>query len=226
VQRFFGEICGFGTSSGHRVVVGLWPRSPFGPFADVMIESPDGTRTLLAPSQAVADFVQGTYVFDEVRVVSVLAERRAGSLHVAAGALVADITLGRRSALGWLLRAVPAPLARARWWCTMIDPIAGLVFDGVRTRGTAGGGRREFYGATDQHRLSGVTATQDGEDLGGLSDVWPPVRFGFSSTPRTPSLVAVTTTVSGGLGLDRASVDLSGSDGPVPLRRHRRPPLA
>ena len=66
---------------------------------------------------------------------------------------------------------------------------------GVRTRGTAGNDRREWYGATDQHRLDGVSATLGGVDLGALADVWPPVRFGFSSTPRTPSIVTVTTTI-------------------------------
>jgi hypothetical protein len=35
----------------------------------------------------------------------------------------------------------------------------------------------------------------DGLPLGTLSDVWPPVTFGFSSTPRAPGIVAVTTTI-------------------------------
>lgn len=195
LERFAGEIVGFGTASGHRVVVGRWPSSPYGSFADVMHEAPDGTRTLLAPTTQVADFVEGTYAFDEVRVGPVVAARTDGALHVEAGDLVADVAVGSRAPLGWLLRAVPVPLARARWWCTLIDPIARVALDGVRTRGTAGNGRHEWYGATDQHRLTGVRATLAGEDLGALADVWPPVRFGFSSTPRTPSLVAVTTTI-------------------------------
>jgi hypothetical protein len=40
-----------------------------------------------------------------------------------------------------------------------------------------------------------VEASWAGTDLGDLADVDPPVRFGFSSTPRRPSIVAVTTTV-------------------------------
>jgi hypothetical protein len=35
----------------------------------------------------------------------------------------------------------------------------------------------------------------DGVDLGTLTDVEPPVRFGFGSTPRHPSLARITTTV-------------------------------
>jgi len=195
VQRFEGEICGFGTASGHRVVVGRWPRSPFGPFADVMHEAPDGTRTLLAPTTQVAEFVEGTYTFDVVRIVPVVAERSSGGLRVEAGDLAAEVTVGPRNALGWLLHAVPVRLARARWWCTVIDPIARVAMRGVRTRGTAGNGRHEFYGATDQHRVTAVAASLAGTDLGPLADVWPPVRFGFSSTPKAPSLVAVTTTI-------------------------------
>ena len=65
----------------------------------------------------------------------------------------------------------------------------------MRTRGTAGNGRHEWYGATDQHRLTAVRASLGDADLGALADVWPPVRFGFSSTPRSPGIVAVTTTI-------------------------------
>ena len=70
-----------------------------------------------------------------------------------------------------------------------------MLLRGVRTRGTAGNGRHEWYGATDQHRLRSVEASLGSVDLGAVADVWPPVRFGFSSTPRTPGIVAVTTTI-------------------------------
>ena len=195
VERFTGEICGFGTTSGHRVVVGRWPESPFGPFADVMHEDPDGVRSLLAPTAEVADFVRATYVFDRVVLVPVAAERTPGSLSVRAGGLEAEVGIGPRTGLGRLLRAVPAPLAGSPTWCTVTDPVARVALRGVRTRGTAGGDRREFYGATDEHRVVSARASLDGRDLGTLADVWPPVRFGFSSTPRRPSIVAVTTTI-------------------------------
>jgi hypothetical protein len=44
--------------------------------------------------------------------------------------------------------------------------------------------------------------TWDGEDQGGLAPVDPPVRFGFGSTPRTPSLVRVVTLVREGMRED------------------------
>lgn len=194
-ERFEGEICGFGTASGHRIVIGSWPRSPFGPFADVMHEHPDGLRILRAPSAEIARFVEETYRFDRVDVVPVSVDRFPGRLTLAAGDLAAEVVIGRRSVLGQLLRVVPNRIATSPRWCTAIDPVARAVMDGVRTKGTAGNDRREWYGATDQHLLARVQATLGGDDLGALADVWPPVRFGFSSTPRTPSIVAVTTTI-------------------------------
>ena len=62
-QRFEGHITGVGSASGVRVVVGHWPISPFGAFADVMVETPTGHRVLLAPSTEVAAFVAGGLTF-------------------------------------------------------------------------------------------------------------------------------------------------------------------
>ena len=66
--RFEGQIAGVGSTSGVRVVIGHWVRSPFGAFADAMVERADGHRMLLAPSEQVAELVSTTYTFDEVRV--------------------------------------------------------------------------------------------------------------------------------------------------------------
>ena len=46
-EQFTGWIAGLGTASGHRVVVGHWPRSPYGAVTDAMIEDPAGHRTLV-----------------------------------------------------------------------------------------------------------------------------------------------------------------------------------
>ncbi len=194
VQRFVGEICGFGTTSGRRVVIGRWPTSPFGPIADAMVEDANGHRTLIAPTAEVGHYIAGVYGFDEVVEAPVGAERTAGGLRFQGGPLAADIVVGGRDALGWLLRAVPERIATHTRWASMVDPFAVRLLRGVRTRGTTVGGE-EFYGATDRHRVVGVRATWNGDDLGPLADVDPPVRFGFSSTPRRPSIVAVTTTI-------------------------------
>jgi hypothetical protein len=193
--RFVGEITGIGTTSGHRFVIGDWPESPFGPVADVMVESPDGVRTLLAPSDELAGFVASTYAFDEVRVGPVEIRRTAAGRVLRAGPLAAELGIGRRDVLGWLLRAVPRRIGASPAWTALTDPVARVGVRGVRTRGSAGAGRREFYGAHDRHRVVAVEARWDGRDLGVLAPVDPPVRFGFGSVPSRPSVVAITTTI-------------------------------
>jgi hypothetical protein len=193
---FDGAIAGMGTESGTRVVVGMWPLSPYGSVTDVMIERGDGHRILLAPTRELADFIAATYQFDEVRVTPVLRVRDGKKWMVSTDELALTFDVDGRPPLGWLLIAMPRRLARARWWATAVDPIARIVMGGVRTRGTAGGGRREWYSAQDLHRIKSVSARFDGADLGELRPVSPPVRFGFASTPEEPSLVRVLTRVS------------------------------
>jgi hypothetical protein len=102
---------------------------------------------------------------------------------------------GRRTALGRMLRLVPERLATRPAWASAADPFSRVVMRGVRTRGSAGGGRREWYSATDVHAVEALAGRFDGVDLGALAPVDPPCRFGFSSTPRRPSVTEVTTTV-------------------------------
>jgi hypothetical protein len=193
--RFDGWILGAGTASGTRVVLGHWPRSPFGAFSDVMVQRPDGHRVLLAPDERVAGFVAATYTFDEVRLTGVAVARpTATDWTVRAGPLRLTLTTGPRTALGWLLRAVPEPLARAPSWVGLLDPLARTV--GLRTRGSAGGGRTEWYGAQDVHAVVGARGSWEGADLGRLTPVRPPVTFGFGSVPPRPAAVRVTTTVA------------------------------
>ena len=198
---FTGRILGVGTGSGVRLVVGCWDSSPLGAFADVMVAAADGTRTLLAPTRPVADYIASTYTFDAVqvgpltaRIVDVPGGRH---LVVSHERLHLVAVLGSRTPLGRLLRLVPERLATSTTYATVCDPVARVALRGVRTRGSAGGGRREYYAARDMAGVDSVAATLDGADLGALAPVWPPPRFGFSGTPRRPCLVEVTTTVVG-----------------------------
>lgn len=194
-DHFDGTITGLGTAAGLRVVIGHWPDSPLGSFTDVMVEQPDGHRVLLAPDQQVADFVAATYTFDEVRLGPVEHRTRDGRQEVVTGDLECAFRVGGRSPLGWLLRAVPRPLAVAPRWIATIDAIARRVLPGVRTVGTAGHGRTEYYGARDVHRVVDASVRWCGADQGALAPVRPAVRFGFGSTPATPSLVRITTVI-------------------------------
>ncbi|MGD9995722.1 MAG: hypothetical protein AB7L17_07465 [Ilumatobacteraceae bacterium] len=191
---FAGEICGVGSMLGVRVVIGRWPVSPFGAVADAMVEDPAGRRVLIAQDEALAAYVGSIYSFDDVIVGPVACERSADRLRFRGGPLRLDVALGRRDVLGWALHMVPRRVATDDRWVAFTDVIARGFLRGVRTRGTTPGGT-ERYAATDRHRVRAISGTWHDADLGELRDVDPPVRFGFSSAPRQPSIVGITTTV-------------------------------
>ncbi|WP_338749759.1 hypothetical protein [Janibacter alittae] len=197
IDRFDGRILGAGSTSGLRLVIGDWWRTPLGAFSGVMIATADHRRVLLAINERVAEYVSATYSFDEVVLTPVTVTERDGGARweVDAGPLRASVGLGGRTGVGRLLRLLPGPLARSRAFATLADPVARRVFPGVRTRGSAGNGRREYYGARDQRAVTRLSGTWHGVELGALADVAPPPQFGFSSTPVRPSLTEVTTTV-------------------------------
>ncbi|MGM9472227.1 hypothetical protein ACS5PJ_09505 [Pseudarthrobacter sp. YS3] len=192
---FDGHIAGIGTATGLRAVVGVWQRSPFGPFADVMVQLPSGHRLLLAPTEEVAGFISATYSFDEVTVVDVDALLADGQLTLDAGPLRLRAGIGGRTLLGSALRAVPRRLAVHTAWLRAISPVASVLSPGARTSGTAGSGRLEYYGVSDLRHISSAVVSWDGVDAGVLAHIRPGVTFGFSSVPPRPSLARVRTTV-------------------------------
>ncbi len=195
---FTGTITGVGSTAGTRVVVGHWRRSPLGAFADAMVETADGHRVLVAPSRDVADLVASTYSFDEVRVEPVECVAVPTWLTFASPSLRLAVGVGRRTPLGWALRAVPRPLAAAPAWTVVTDPAARVLQRGVRTRGRTGEGpdaRREWYGATDHHRVRTLAGWWQEAPLGALAPVTPGTSFGFSSSPVAPSRTDVVSTV-------------------------------
>ena len=178
--------------------MGWWQESPYGAFADVMLAQADGTRRLLAPTDQIAVFVAETYAFDVVEVVPVSVARAGQVVSVGAGELDLTYDVGRRTTLGRGLRVVPERVATSPAWCRVTDPVARVAMRDVRTRGSAGGDRRETYGATDHHTIESVRGTWRGRNLGALAPVLPEPGFGFGSTPPTPSVTTLVTTVLDG----------------------------
>ncbi len=195
-RSFTGHITGLGTTSGTRLVLGHWLTSPFGSFADVMVEEPDGIRTLVAPTREVGDFVASTYTFDQVVVESVeVAPGR--TWLVSTPSLELSFEVGARHPVAYPLRLVPRAVGRTEAWARAVDPLVRRLMPGVRTYGSAGSGDRvEWYAARDVHRLRSASARWRDTDLGGLAPVDPPVRFGFGSAPRTPTLTHLTSYVA------------------------------
>lgn len=112
------------------------------------------------------------------------------------GPLSVRAAVGARTRLGSVARLVPRPLAVHPRWLRAVSPLAARISPGARTAGTAGGGRREYYGVTDLHHIAAARVSWDGPDAGALAAVRPAVSFGFSSVPATPSLARVRTTVT------------------------------
>ena len=194
-ERFTGRIAGVGSTSGVRIVVGRWDDGPWGAFADVMLEDAAGHRVLLAPDEQVREFVAATYSFDEHVIEPVSVTDTADGWQVTTPSLFLRFTTGGRTPLGAALALVPARVATAPAWCAVADPVARVALRGVRTRGTAGNDRREWYGATSVVAVTAVTGEWRGTDLGTLAPVDPPCRFGISSTPKRPSVTSVVTTI-------------------------------
>jgi hypothetical protein len=194
-QRFEGRIAGLGSTSGVRVVVGWWQRTPWGEFADAMVEDAAGHRVLLAPDRRVADLLDHTYEFDEVVIgpVQVLSAGRTVRVH--GDGLDLGFTVGRHTLLGVLLGMVPRRLATSPRWLALIDPVARRILSGVRTTGSVRAGRTEFYGAYGLRGIDSLFGSWRGSDLGTLAPVEPPVRFGFGSTPRQPVVTSLVTTI-------------------------------
>jgi hypothetical protein len=200
-QRFYGYIAGLGTTSGTRIVVGRWTTTPYGPFSDVMIEESTGHRVLLAPSVRIAHLISQTYEFDNVRVTPVTVhaddagDGAGATWNVSSAGFRLTFTTGGRMPVGRLLGAVPVALASRTQWARAVDPVATMVMRGVHTRGTGRSGLRAWYSPVDLRRIEQASGTLAGKSLGSLAPVDPPTRFGFSSTPRIPTVTKVVSTV-------------------------------
>jgi hypothetical protein len=183
-----GTISSCGFESGDRFVVGWWERSPIGPTVDVMWARADGTRVLLAPDERAAAFVSSVYEFDETRVVPFVevASASPSELHLEAGPVRLRLNAGPR--VLWL---PPRPLWLTRW----IERPIGRVLLGVRTWGAGPTGVQEWYQAHGLRWIHSAAAELDGHDLGGSRPLHPPCRFGFSESPRRPSIVEVRPTL-------------------------------
>ena len=163
---FEGRIAGIGSTSGVRVVLGRWHTSSLGTFTDAMVETAEGHRVLLAPTPEVAEFVASAYVFDEVRVEPVDVRDTTDGWRVCSPSFDLRLHVGGRTLLGRLLHLVPSRVAAHPAWASAADPVSRIVLKGVRTRGSARPGRREWYGATDVHDVVAVTGSFDGTPLG------------------------------------------------------------
>lgn len=201
IHRFTGCIAGSAFASGDTVVVGAWASSPFGRFVDVMWVRPDGSRVLLAPTAAVADYVASLYSFDEVVTTPVAGGWDGHCIAVRADGLRVRMVARRRDLRSWLFALRPRRLRESPAWIVVEDtlarPVVGSIIGGargVRASGVAPGGQREFYGVADYRPVEHATLTLDGVAAGAMRDLGH-LGIGLSSFPARPAVVHVTTMV-------------------------------
>ncbi|MFZ4432521.1 MAG: hypothetical protein ACOYOQ_04900 [Microthrixaceae bacterium] len=181
-----GTISSCGFASGDRFVVGSWRESPIGRTVDVMWARPDGTRVLLAPDDATADFVTSVYEFDEVRVLDLTASATPRHLVLRSDVLQLSLKAGGPSFV-----LPPRPL----WFTRFVERPVAFALLGVRTWGTSPTGVQEWYQARRCSLVSSASATLNGVDLGGRRSLRPTCGFGFSESPPWPTIVDVRPTL-------------------------------
>ena len=183
IETLRGSITSVGFSSGHRFVIGHWPESPIGPFADVMWRDPDDTKTLIAPAAA-ADYITGIYPFENrvsspVTVTDTVGGRD-GGIDVESDRLTLSLSIGR----------LPIPFPpRPRWFTATVERAIGRALLGVNTHGVSPTGIEEWYRTRSVRRVVGGHASLDGADLGAAGTLDRPMAVGFSEPPRRPTHV-------------------------------------
>lgn len=177
-----GTIASSGFASGDRIVIGYWTDSPLGAFSNVLWVRPDAERVLLAPDQAVADFITALHTVDRVEIVPVKAGAGDRWLELEAGPVEVQL----KAAAG-----VRMPVPRPPWVTRFVEaPIARALL-GVQVYGTTPSGVRGWYRADEHRRIVTGWATADGRDLGAIGPLTPALHIGLSEPPQHPSIVAM-----------------------------------
>lgn len=184
IETLHGSITSVGFSSGHRFVIGHWPDSPIGPFADIMWRGADDSKTLVAASAA-AEYVTGIYPFDDlvdapVTVTDTTSRSGGNRFVVESEPLTLTLTVGRL--------VLPLP-PRPRWVTSSIERWAANTLLGVNTHGVSPTGVEEWYRTKSVRRVVDGKASLRGTDLGSLVDLDQPMEVGFSEPPRRPTHV-------------------------------------
>ena len=181
---FSGRITSSGFDSGDRIVVGAWKTSKFGEFTDIMWAKPDGTRVLIAPTQEIADYVTDMYTFDEVILENITTTQGGRNLKIYCSSMELEFTWNRGFSI---------PFKRSLFFISTVELFFAKLLFSTRTYGITKNNRKEWYAIDRVSKVIQATAKIKGIDVGSLSPMNEPCKFGFSEAPKKPSSCVVRT---------------------------------
>ena len=180
---FKGRISSCAFTSGDRVVIGDWHESPLGRFTDIMWANKDGKRTLVAPNQDVADYVNSMYEFEETIIEDISINNSERQLSLNSATMNFELKWDK----GW-----PIPFKRSLFFIATVELFFAKLFFGTKTHGTTNNQRKEWYAIDRVSKIKSASGRINGQDLGDMTNM-SPCKFGFSEAPKKPSSCEVRT---------------------------------
>ena len=143
----------------------------------------DGKRTLVAPNQKVADYVNSMYEFEETIIEDISINNSERQLSLNSGTMNFELKWDR----GW-----PIPFKRSLFFIATVELFFAKLFFGTKTHGTTNNQRKEWYAIDRVSKIKSASGRINGQDLGDMTNM-SPCKFGFSEAPKKPSSCEVRT---------------------------------
>ena len=180
---FEGRITSCGFSSGDRLVIGIWKKSPFGDFADIMWAKSDGTKILIAPNNEIGDYISSMYNFDIIKIEEIKLEERKNMIKLETEDIHCHFEWNK--GIPFIIKKRPL------WFVASIEYLFGWLIFRTKTYGKTKDGKKEWYVVDRLSKLTLAKAFIGDKNLGEFTDFFPKANFGFSDPPKMPSSVLV-----------------------------------
>ncbi|MDC0851570.1 hypothetical protein OAQ40_00745 [Euryarchaeota archaeon] len=180
---FEGRITSCGFSSGDRLVIGSWKKSPFGIFADIMWAKSDGTKVLIAPNKEIGNYISSMYNFDIIKIEEIKLEETQNMIKLETEDI--NCYFEWNKGIPFIIKKRPL------WFVASIEYFFGWLMFRTKTHGKTKDGKEEWYVVDRLSKLTLAKAFIGDKNLGEFTDFYPKANFGFSDPPKMPSSVLV-----------------------------------
>ena len=183
---FKGRITSSGFESGDRIVVGIWNKSPFGKFSDIMWSNAEGKNILIAPTKEIGDYISSMYSFDEILISNIELIETEDRFEIITDYICCNFSWSR----GFRI-----PFRRPLWFISTIENLFAKLIFGTKTSGVTNDKKREWYCINKISKVKIASASLSGKSFGQKTKFHPKAKFGFSEPPKKPTSVLVTTII-------------------------------